>query len=406
MRSASGFFSGNDFAGPGSYEAPLKLALLSPRKSRTKRSVSVSSTATTVAREDSPTKEETRAEARLEEMVEKQAAKLQQIQFEAIKAADRLRKLEAEASELNSLRKAQRSTRTTLKVNFSIDHIEFCERLNTSQVNCHEVFAVNVAGLRMAVKRATGGRCTQKDEENLQNEARIMRDLPPNKHLLRYFFDTVIDDQLHIFVEYRKGTVRDFLDQLNGRDERLRPETCLLVALHTARGLRSLHATEILHRDIKCGNLFYNCDAQGDISSVAIGDFDVSYDMNSAVQPSEVIGTSSFMAPEVLAGEEYSYEADVYSFGCVLFELMTGSVPWFGIKGMVSRVLLGERPQVAELIQLLNPALYALFLRCTAHDPQDRPELNAIIDELSGGLQVSERSPVYRLHDPYRKVSA
>ena len=56
VRSASGFFSGNDFAGSGSYEAPLKLALLSPRKSRTKRSVSVSSTATSVAREDSPTK--------------------------------------------------------------------------------------------------------------------------------------------------------------------------------------------------------------------------------------------------------------------------------------------------------------------------------------------------------------
>lgn len=89
------------------------------------------------------------------------------------------------------------------------------------------------------------------------------------------------------------------------------------------QGIRFLHKNGIIHRDIKCSNIFYN----GYQSKVLIGDFGIAKKLGNGQTCKTITGTQLFMAPEMWDGQ-YNFEVDIYAFGLVVVEMMTGKVPF------------------------------------------------------------------------------
>ncbi|KAG2486645.1 hypothetical protein HYH03_014701 [Edaphochlamys debaryana] len=162
----------------------------------------------------------------------------------------------------------------------------------------------------------------------------------------------------------------------------------LLTARDVARGLAHLHAHAVIHGDVKPSNVLLRSDAADPRGYVAmVSDFGLSrIAPHGSIETPEPIGTVSFMAPEVIAGNRYP-SSDVWSYGVVLWQLATGSEPWPRLRNM--QVMMGVMHGELSLPipDNLHPSLAALLARCLAHDHTARPSFVAIEAELTTMLK-------------------
>ena len=131
------------------------------------------------------------------------------------------------------------------------------------------------------------------------------------------------------------------------------------------RGLEYLHLHDppIVHRDLKCDNIFVN----GNAGEIKIGDLGLAAMLNHQ-RTHSVIGTPEFMAPE-LYEEDYDERVDIYSFGMCLIELVTFKCPYSECKNpaqIYKRVSQGILPEALEAVKEKGDAIYSFILKCIA----------------------------------------
>ncbi|KAL3620530.1 hypothetical protein CASFOL_035442 [Castilleja foliolosa] len=166
---------------------------------------------------------------------------------------------------------------------------------------------------------------------------------------------------------------------LNKKDKLLDYRKKLIIAMDAAFGLEYLHSKNIVHFDLKCDNLLVNLrDPQRPICKV--GDFGLSRIKRNTLVSGGVRGTLPWMAPELLHGcqNRVSEKVDVFSFGIVLWEILTGEEPYanmhYGaiIGGILKNTL---RPLIPEQC---DPEWRKLMEQCWSVDPEARPSFTAI----------------------------
>ncbi len=171
-------------------------------------------------------------------------------------------------------------------------------------------------------------------------------------------------------MEYVEGlTARDLLDSRG----KLGVAAVLALAAQLTRALEAAHAQGVIHRDIKPQNLLL--DAQG---SLKVMDFGVSRLTGSAAAAGEtglLIGTPDYMAPEQLLGQDIDVRADLYATGVVLFECLTGQLPFRAdtLVARIAKALNEEPPALAGPPGDIPPALAALVARLLARERDVRP---------------------------------
>ncbi|HEV8686904.1 MAG TPA: protein kinase, partial [Gaiellaceae bacterium] len=160
--------------------------------------------------------------------------------------------------------------------------------------------------------------------ERFRREARAVAQLAhPN-------IVTVIDrgedgGRQFIVFEYVDG---ENLKQIVEREGPLALDEVVSFGLEIARGLAFAHEHGIVHRDVKPQNVLLNGDGHAKVTDFGIAR---TLDVEKGVtQTGTVLGTSDYIAPEQASGQAVSRETDVYSLGVVLFELLTGRVPFTG----------------------------------------------------------------------------
>ncbi|KAL1133649.1 hypothetical protein V6Z11_A12G054300 [Gossypium hirsutum] len=170
---------------------------------------------------------------------------------------------------------------------------------------------------------------------------------------------------------------------LLSKDRQLDRRKRLIIAMDAAFGMEYLHSKNIVHFDLKCDNLLVNLkDPVRPICKV--GDFGLSKIKRNTLVTGGVRGTLPWMAPELLNGSssKVSEKVDVFSFGIVLWEILTGEEPYanmhYGaiIGGIVSNTL---RPPVPSYC---DPEWKLLMEQCWAPDPVVRPSFTEIARRL------------------------
>jgi len=200
-------------------------------------------------------------------------------------------------------------------------------------------------------------------------------------------------------------------------------EPALAIAVNVLTALDAAHRAGIVHRDLKPGNIFLVRGANPSAQPIAkLLDFGLAKSRVAAVAAGglstapttppasmttagAILGTLQYMAPEQIDGVEADSRTDLFAFGCVLFELLTGRKAFEGKTraGLLGAILKDVPPPVSQFATGIPPGLDRLVQTCLAKEPDDRwqtardvlRELKWLSDQPSAGLGTpASRSPV------------
>ncbi|WP_086752383.1 Stk1 family PASTA domain-containing Ser/Thr kinase, partial [Streptomyces griseiscabiei] len=195
----------------------------------------------------------------------------------------------------------------------------------------------------------------------------------------------------YIVMEYVEGsTLRELLH--SGR--KLLPERAMEMTIGILQGLEYAHRNQIVHRDIKPANVMLTRNGQ-----VKVMDFGIARAMGDSgmtmTQTSAVIGTAQYLSPEQAKGEQVDARSDLYSTGCLLYELLTVRPPFIGDSPVaVAYQHVREEPQAPSVFDPeITPEMDAIVLRALVKDPdyryQSADEMRADIEACLDGQPVA-----------------
>jgi serine/threonine-protein kinase len=168
-------------------------------------------------------------------------------------------------------------------------------------------------------------------------------------------------------------------DELKERGP-LDPDEVVDLALQICGGLEHAHAAGLVHRDIKPQNLLLRPDG-----TVKIADFGIARTAETTrlTQMGSVMGTAAYLSPEQALGEEVTAAADLYSLGCVLYELLTGRTPY--VFETLPELVVKHRNEVIPPVRELRPdvpeRLETAVMHALARNPDYRPGSAAALAE-------------------------
>ncbi|KAB2029876.1 hypothetical protein ES319_D05G191700v1 [Gossypium barbadense] len=214
--------------------------------------------------------------------------------------------------------------------------------------------------------------------ENLRREftqeVNIMRKIQ-HKNVVQFFGACTTPPNLCIVTEFMSGG--SIYDLLHKQKSGFKLPLLLKLAIDVSEGMSYLHQNGIMHRDLKAANLLM--DENG---VVKIADFGVArVQAQPGVMTAET-GTYRWMAPEVIEHKPYDHKADVFSFGVVLWEMLTGKLPYENLTPLQAAVGVVQKGLRPVIPQHTRPKFVELLERCWQQDPSLRPEFSEITNLL------------------------
>jgi serine/threonine protein kinase/tetratricopeptide (TPR) repeat protein/TolB-like protein len=190
------------------------------------------------------------------------------------------------------------------------------------------------------------------------------------------------------------------LAQLLRRSRVLSERDSVRIAIEICEGLGAAHANGVVHRDLKPSNILLDSAGHACIADfgVAIGREGAGTSTFGGVR--DVIGTPRYMSPEQAEGKAVSVQSDLYAVGLIMYEMVTGTVP-FG-DGSVHQMLALRVSDIPENPRKLNPALSgeaaAIIMRCLERDPANRyPSAHDLLTDLKPLQEQPKTSATARL---------
>jgi tetratricopeptide (TPR) repeat protein len=192
--------------------------------------------------------------------------------------------------------------------------------------------------------------------------------------------------------------------QVLEEDGRLEPAAVLDLGRQLAAALAAAHAEGVVHRDLKPANVLL-ADGRAYVTDFGIARSIAATGLTASGQ---VVGTPDYLAPEQARGDAVDGRTDLYALGLILFEALTGELPFRGgtLSEMLAQRVAGRPRRAAELGVDVPPELERVVARCLERDPDDRyrdaGDLLADLDRLAAGGRIRRRrGPALRRLAPW-----
>eukprot|EP00794_Sanderia_malayensis_P016568 gene16568-18248_t len=237
----------------------------------------------------------------------------------------------------------------------------FARCYELTDMDTKEIFAGKIVAKSMLTK--------PHQKEKMSMEIEIHRSL---NHCHVVGFHSFFEDKNFVYVILELCRRRSMMELHKRRKALSEPEVRYYMK-HIVEGCRYLHTTNIIHRDLKLGNLFLN-----DEMEVKIGDFGLAAKFEGE-RKKTLCGTPNYIAPEVLTKKGHGHEVDVWSLGCILYTLLVGKPPFetSSLKETYLRIKKNEYYIPAKVSQ---PA-QMLIIKMLRPDPTARPTMHQIIHD-------------------------
>jgi WNK lysine deficient protein kinase len=217
------------------------------------------------------------------------------------------------------------------------------------------------------------------ERQRFVEEAEMLKQLqhPNIVRFYDYWEDTKVKPKKIILVTelMTSGTLKAYVQRFKKQDKNKRLKVIKNFANQILKGLAYLHSRNVIHRDLKCDNVFVT----GQCGQVKIGDLGLAT-LKKASFAKSVIGTPEFMAPEMYS-EQYDESIDVYAFGMCLLEMATGEYPYQECTKpfeIYKRVTQGVKPENYNRVD--NDDLKELIFRCIRLKTSQRPTVKELVN--------------------------
>ncbi|XP_060075808.1 serine/threonine-protein kinase Nek1-like [Ylistrum balloti] len=225
---------------------------------------------------------------------------------------------------------------------------------------------------QMVIKEINIAKMNSKEREEARKEVAVLAQLHhPNIVAYRESFEE--RGLLYIVMDFcEKG---DLYSKINSQRGLLIPEDQVLdMFVQMCLAIKHIHDRKILHRDIKSQNIFITADGR-----IKLGDFGIAKVLNSTVELARTcIGTPYYLSPEICENRPYNNKSDIWSLGCVLYEMTTLKHAYEAgnMKNLVLKIIRGSYPPIPPKYSYDLRGLIAKLFKRT---PRDRPSINSIL---------------------------
>ncbi|KAM0826269.1 hypothetical protein ACQ4PT_068994 [Festuca glaucescens] len=226
----------------------------------------------------------------------------------------------------------------------------------------------------VAIKVVRPERISADMYRDFAQEVYIMRKVR-HKNVVQFIGACTRQPNLYIITDFMSGG--SVYDYLHKKSSSFKLPEILRVATDIAKGMNYLHQNNIIHRDLKTANLLMD-----ENKVVKVADFGVARVKDQSGVMTAETGTYRWMAPEVIEHKPYDHKADIFSFGIVVWELLTGKIPYdylTPLQAAIGVVQKGIRPTIPKDT---HPKLTELLQKCWHRESDERPDFSQILEIL------------------------
>jgi serine/threonine protein kinase/Tfp pilus assembly protein PilF len=230
-------------------------------------------------------------------------------------------------------------------------------------------------------------------QARFQREAKLLASL--NHPNIAVIHDIIEEDKSgYLVLEYVSGeTLAERIAH-----EPLKLQEALSIGQQIAEAISAAHEKGIIHRDLKPGNIKITPEGKVKVLDFGLAKVSIGEDgiiENTVTQPGRVIGTPAYMSPEQARGKPADKRSDIWSFGCIIYQMLTGQFPFEGETATDTLAYIIERQPDWELLPQDTPMnIRTLLRRCLEKKPQQRlQDIGDAVIEISETLSLPATAP-------------
>ena len=213
---------------------------------------------------------------------------------------------------------------------------------------------------------------TKENIEKIKKEAEILSKFN-HKNIVKYYASFELEDKFYILMEYCDGKdINYIINKHKKKSELIEEKLIYFIIYQICLGIKEIHNKQVIHRDLKPENIFMNKN-----NEIKIGDFGISKELNSYkkyTKTNKKQGTLYYTSPEILNEGIYNDKADIWSLGCIIYEL-------FHLSTHFLDNMMQDIKQIDN--QIYNQKWQDLIDSLLQIDYNNRPDINYIVDFIS-----------------------
>ena len=250
------------------------------------------------------------------------------------------------------------------------------------------------------IKKISINGASKEELDKIKNEAKILSKFN-SEYIVKYYNSFEGDNSFNIVMEYCDLDLRKYINMQSNNGKLLDKDIIYNFILDICQGLKDIHSQNLIHRDLKPENLFLTRDLK-----VKIGDFGVSKQLNSVNKFAKTqIGTLTYMAPEIIEGQSYNNKVDIWSLGCIIYELCTLKLCFqsTSIDGLINAIKQSRHGKI-------NSSQYGIWLQqlidsLLIHDKEKRLNIQEILKKINNNkiiFDYEKRLILFKKNEAYQ----